>query len=765
MSNKVELVFSQSSSSSRLPVIGDNTNLVSQPISRISSSLGDGDEPQKPKELPESEDVVDREKRKLKKLISRAFITALHQSYDLKCWHHLREVLELAEPYLSILKTKELCHYAERAFIELQGRENLQDVYDTLQRLFVNVIGAQHDDKKKSKFPSAFIDESGLLTSRKKHVVTKGVKIPRTEVKSSIPPACIPAQEQLLDQEGKVNIYKKPAKELSLNDLRIALTEVVKEVSARESVLGVPLGMTILALDVNLPQTHTPSPPSTPKPSSVTPQRSVYKENATEIKQSVLKKEKDFVPRTGMEIVEEFIKGSFLRELKFAYVNIVPSERYNPYNLIEVQKERVNPEHFVISSHSILHVTPDGPSESQLISDWYIEASTFHAVMNLSLFRNFILRKAFMKLKNAKKFTYFRKTKSDIEHSLIQNVQIYGSALLRISSLLNDLSKVTFLPFDTKSCYTLSEFEEITFKTSDTGRMYVNKFFAFCQMIVNKTQSNSFEYLKYCETQIRSHQHNYRESLALSKEKSQVRQRNLKLAHEEVAKLGNFVNLVDHIIIQNLITLAQTNICKFVDVTLPGPRPEREALFQADIVFTDNSKLALSPSTKLLSYSISSALEIVLRVVCNLSRAMELDEATTTFIEKARKPRSTPPAKTPKQTEERKRESTVRFSYRIDEMSDTGESDQFSYSNLKTDEDTVDTMASIRPEDEIIDDFQAFNTIIESARVVKDSCQDLCNKKPQEEVLVVQGIKVKQDSVTSSTPMTKDKLYHQLYNK
>lgn len=767
MSGPVELAFSQSSSSARLPAIGNNTNLVSQPIARPSNSLNEGEKPEIPKEIPETQDeALNREKRKLKKLISRAFITALHQSNDVKCWHHLREVIELAEPYLSILKTKELCHYAERSYLELQGQDNLQDVCEVLQRAFVDVIAdVQSVDKKKSKFPSV-LDEGVLLTSRKKHAISKGVRIPRGEVKSSMPPMCLPANEQIFDHEGKLSHYPKAIKELSLIDLRISLTEVVKEISTRESVLGVPLGMTILALDVNLPPTHTPSPPPKLKPPSVpvTSQKNVGKDSELERKKLVAKKETVFVPRTAMEIVEDFIKGSFLGELKFAYVNFAPSERYNPYNLIEVPKDRVDPEHFIISTHSILHVAPNCPSESQLITDWYIEASTFQAVMNLSLFKNFILKKAFMKLKNAKKFTFFKKTKNDIEQSLIQNVQTFGSALLRISSLLSDLSKVTFLPFETKSCYSLSDFEEQSFKTSDTGRTYVNKFFAFCQMIVNKTQSNCFEYLKYCEAQIKSHRHNYKESLSVSKEKKQVRQRNLRLAHEEVAKLGNFVNLVDHIIIQNLITVAQTNICRFVDVTLPGPRPDREALFKADIVFNDNHRLVLSPSTKQLTYSISSSLEIVLSIVCNLSRAMELDEDTKAFIDRARKTRSAPTAKTPKPAEHVKPESTVRFSSRIDALSDTDQIDIYSYSNLKSDEDTDDTMQNIRSEDEIINDIQDFNTGIDSARVVKETYQGLCTKRPQENILVVHGQKVEQLSVSSS-PLTREKLHQTLYNK
>jgi hypothetical protein len=777
MSSPLEFVFSQSSSP-KLPAIGENRNLVSQPLSKESRESRSVVEKERPSVSP-GEGVDTSEERKLLKLISRAFISALQRNDEIKYWTHLCEVLKLSKPYSSVLKTKQICHYAERAYCEVQGREDLQFVSECLQKLFVYVIkNMQNIGKafdKKPAFPSG-PTENVPLTPRIRALVPKGVQIPRGE--PAIPFGSMYVLERQVDTETSRSLEKP--KELSLKDLKMSLADVVREISARESVLGVPLGMSVLAVDIDFPQTHVPTPPQTPRrPTSISSIPVTIDDGQKNIpSDQTTKREKVFIPRTGREMVKMFIKGNFLGELKFAYLNFAPSIKYDPYNLIEVPKDKINPEHFIISSHSLLHVSPSGPSESQTLSEWYTEASIFQATLNLAFFKYFLLRKMFIKWRDLKKHTFFVKTKSEIEQSLLHNVPTFGSALLRISSLLNDLSKVTFLPFEANYCYSLEEFEDITFKISDTGRMYLNKFFSYCQMIVDKTEENCFEYLRYCESLVRNHRHNYRESLAIAKEKHNIRQQNLRLAREEVTKLGNFVDLVDHIVFQNLLTVAQTNICRFVDETLSGPRPGRDGLFRVQVVFDESHKLTLSPSTKQLSHSLSSALDIVLTFVCSLSHAMDLGEETKSFIISASKINMTSnnPEKKASidadiQVEPESMEH-VTFSPLQGIIPDYNTADSPSDNFMKTDltnspcdEPPISTMKDIRTEVEITEDIEDFNTSLASTRELrKGSAEPLCSKRKQESVLVIEGQKVDQHG-TSLSPLTREKLEITLYNK
>lgn len=795
MSSPSEFVFSQSSSP-KLPAIGENRNLVSQPLAKESRESLTATEKEKPNISPEkSGENVDasEERTKLIALICRAFITALQRNNEIKFWNHLCEVLELSKPYSSILRTKQICHYAERAYSEIQGREDLQFVSECLINFFPDfVTSLQITGKsleKKQTFPSGPTEDLPL-TPRIRTLVHKGIRIPRGE-KSAF------SSVYVFDKQLDVDPTKTwQPKELTLNDLKMSIADVVREISARDSVLGVPLGMTVLAMDVDLPQTRVPTPPQTPKRSASATSIYVMIDDGQKNLQAdqKTKREKVFVPRTGREIVESFIKGNFLGELKFAYVNLAPSLHYDPYNLIEVPKDKVNPEHFIISSHSILHVSDTAPSESQTLSEWYTEASIFQAILNLSFFKNFLLRKMFLKWKELKKHTFFVNLKSEVEMLLLHNVPTFGSALIRISALLNDLSKVTFLPFEPNYCYSLEEFEEATFKASDTGQMYLNKFFNYCQMVVDKTEENCFEYLRYCEALVRNHRHNYKESLSIAKEKHNIRQQNLRLAREEVTKLGNFVSLVDHIIFQNLLTVAQSNICKFVDGTLPGPRPGRDGLFRAFVVFDENHKLTLAPSTKQLSHSLSSAMDIVLTSVCNLSHGMDLGEETKSFIVNASKTNvsTTTPVKdggadvVHEETEAKKK--MLDFSPLPESNYEPNESENGSGSEIGLDflvspenfnmrkampktplgaQLTSSSSQDVRTEAEITEDIEDFDTVLASARelhVRQIFAEPLCSNRKQENILVIEGQKCDQHG-TSLSPLTREKLENTLYNE
>ena len=627
MSNQPgELAFSQP----KLPAISESRNLVSQPVVTTSAVTSDCKDPEEPvfSRLKSNGELENDDVRILLQQVTRSFVSALQQNTK-KSWCHLSEVLEIVKPYAHFLTgAPEISHYVERAYQKIKKRDNqFSFVEEKLQSVFPVEFSLVQEGRRPPNIP--FPPESSaesLFTPRGHHSpLSKGVKVPRGE---QIFPR---GNTFIFDQsDGAVKSYEP--RPLCLEDLKRSLPGVVREIAIREATLGGSLGTTVLALDIDLPQTRVPTPPSTPRRSPSLPIiRSPVLETDKSAQQSETKK--GIYPKTGREVVESFVKGRFLGEVKFAFLNVAPSVRYDPYNLVVVPEEKVNPEHYVISSHCILHVNPNGPSEAQSLAEWYREACLFKAISNIGFYKNFLVTKMFGTWKDIKKFSQFLKVEAEIEKSLISNVPSFGSALLRISSLLQDLQKVTFFPFAISFSYTLEEFEDTIFRTCDTGYRYMEKFFNFCQMIVDKTQDSCFEYLEYCDGQVKNHRHNYQESLAVAKKKRMTRQHNLKLARDEVKRLGTFVRLVDHIIVSNLLTLVQGNISRFVDEMMPGPRPDRDGLFSANIVFGEDHKLTLSPSIKQFACAVESAVGSVISASCNLSHAMELGNKLQQFQE------------------------------------------------------------------------------------------------------------------------------------
>lgn len=627
MSNQPgEIAFSQP----KLPAIGESRNLVSQNVvttSAVSSEFKDLEEPVFSR-LKSNGELENDDVRILLQQVTRSFVSALQQNTK-KSWCHLSEVLEIVKPYAHFLTgAPEISHYVERAYQKIKKRDNqFSFVEEKLQAVFPVEFSLVQEGRRPPNIP--FPPESSaesLFTPRGHHSpLSKGVKVPCGE-------QIFPRGNTFIFDQSDRAVKSYEPRPLCMEDLKRSLPGVVREIAIREATLGGSLGTTVLALDIDLPQTRVPTPPSTPRRSPSLPIiRSPVLETDKSAQQSETKK--GIYPKTGREVVESFVKGRFLGEVKFAFLNVAPSVRYDPYNLVVVPEEKVNPEHYVISSHCILHVNPNGPSEAQSLAEWYREACLFKAISNIGFYKNFLVTKMFRKWKDIKKFSQFLKVEAEIEKSLISNVPSFGSALLRISSLLQDLQKVTFLPFDVSFSYTLEEFEDTIFRTCDTGYRYVEKFFNYCQMIVDKTQDSCFEYLEYCDGQVKNHRHNYQESLAVAKKKRMIRQHNLKLARDEVQRLGTFVHLVDHIIVSNLLMLVQGNISRFVDEMMPGPRPERDGLFSADIMFGEDHKLTLSPSIKQFVCAVEDAVGGVISASCNLSHAMELGNKVQQFQE------------------------------------------------------------------------------------------------------------------------------------
>ena len=630
MSNQSgEVAFSQP----KLPAISESRNLVSQPVVTTSAVLSDANDPERPtlSQLRSNNELENDDVRILLQQVSRSFVSALQQ-HTKQSWCCLCEVLEIVKPYAHFLTgAPEIIHYVERAYQKIkEGDNEFSFVEDKLQSLFPAEFSLVQEGKRPQNvpFPPESSTES-LFTPRGHHSpLSKGVKVPRGE-------HIFPRGNTFVFDHSDGDVKSYGPRPLCLEDLKRSLPGVVREIAIREATLGGSLGTTVLALDIDLPQTRVPTPPSTPRRSPSLPiiRTPLVSEPGKSTQQSGTKKA--ILPKTGREVVESFVKGRFLGEVKFAFLNVAPSVRYDPYNLVVVPEEMVNPEHYVISSHCILHVNPNGPSESQSLAEWYREACLFKAISNIGFYKNFLVTKMFRRWKDIKKFSQFLKVEAEIEKSLISNVPSFGSALLRISSLLQDLQKVTFLPFDASVSYTLEEFEDTIFRTCNMGYRYMEKFFNYCQIIVDKTQESCFEYLEYCEGQVKNHRHNYQESLAVAKKKRVIRQHNQKLARDEVKRLRTFVRLVDHIIVSNLLTLVQGNISRFVDEMMPGPRPERDGLFSADIVFGDDHKLTLSPSIKQFAHAVGIALGNVISASCNLSHAMELGSKAQQFQEKS----------------------------------------------------------------------------------------------------------------------------------
>lgn len=549
--------------------------------------------------------------------VVHGFVTCL-QKDSVDIWQSFNEILEIIQPYsILIQENAQLTHYARRAYNHVFVNPNCGLDVKALSLAFPKEIAELRKDEstnnRKIKFPAGSPHQSEVDLQFKRVNEKKGISILKRAV--------IPSSGIYNDDIERAK-YVLPRKELHIGDLRKSLPFVVHEIGLREASWGRPLGMTAVALNVDLaemlPATSRKDSGSYLTEDFLADSLKLAQDNKTSLVEKAERR-----PLTGQEVVEKFIKGHFLGMTKFAYLNQVQSKYYNPYNLVVVPRKKREPEHYVMSPHAILHVIPNGPSELQPLVEWYKEAILFTALLKFSFFKNFLAAKMFQKWKRMKKMSQFRALCDHIAQAMVLCIPSFGSALLRIFSLIQDMDQVQFLPLDDLRCKPLQEFNSITVKLLEDAQECLKMFFTYCLSVINKTRENCFDYLEYCKEQLERKSGNPKGSLSLAKERKAIKEQNLKLAKHEIYQLGKFFKLVEHILAAKLLTLARYNIGTFVNKVLGGEEIKELGYISISLEFDKRDKLVLVPTPDRLQGSLFYAIESVLKILCHSSESLD----------------------------------------------------------------------------------------------------------------------------------------------
>ena len=554
--------------------------------------------------------------------VVHGFVSSLQNDLP-DMWQSFNEVLQIIQPYSSLIEgNAQLMHYVERTYHHVCEKPDCGLDLNALVLAFPQKISKLQDDctsaiNRKVKFPSGIQDlEAGIGLPTKKIREKKGISVPKGAVIS--PP------EEIFD-DNVVNIkHVFPSNKLNINDLRKSLPFVVYEIGLREASWGRPLGITATALNTDLaemlPGVVSPRTPGLHLIDEISPTNKKRVQDKKDAREEKAVKR----PLTGREIVERFVKGHFLGSTKFAYLNRAESKHYDPYNLIVVPRKKMNPEHFVVSSHAILHVIPNRPSELVPLNEWYKEALLFNATLKFNFFKNFLIAKMFLRWKRVKKVSQFRALCDLVSKSMITCTPGFGSALLRIYSLVVDLDQVQLLPLSDRRCRPLRDFNNVTIKLLNDAQECLKMFYSYCLSVINKTKENCFEYLEYCKEQLSKKPRKPRgQSIFVTKERKAIKLQNMKHAHHEILQMEKFIQLVEQILVTKLLTLARRNICTFVNDVLDCMVIKDQGLFEVALEFNKTDHLVLNPGYAMLQGSLFFSLESVLRILCQTAEVLE----------------------------------------------------------------------------------------------------------------------------------------------
>ncbi|XP_030633907.1 dynein heavy chain domain-containing protein 1 [Chanos chanos] len=353
-------------------------------------------------------------------------------------------------------------------------------------------------------------------------------------------------------------------------------------------------------------------------------------------------------PLTGFEVVEIFAKKRHLGELEFYYLKVVEDVPYRPYDLRVVPRSKAGLDHYIFSPASVTHVQGGCSAEIVTLARWHQEAILWRALRDIPFFRDYLLRKSLKRWYRNLRLGNLQRISDTLQAQLLMSVPHFREALFHIAGLIEELKKVCWLPRDVSKTYTLLDFQTVLKRKNQEAQGILEKFLQCCTLTLNMVKEES--YGAYQELQLRIERskispHNQpmhlQHSQPMHLQRVQLRelQRELGQAERVIQRLGNMAALVNHMIVQCILSIFQQEVNFFVKDVLKGGHPEQVSLFQAELVFGTDGQLTLFPPIHLfqevLLGAVASVADSVLQVFDSCKNSPDFKDymsASASFI-------------------------------------------------------------------------------------------------------------------------------------
>ncbi|KAL0973177.1 hypothetical protein UPYG_G00199950 [Umbra pygmaea] len=364
------------------------------------------------------------------------------------------------------------------------------------------------------------------------------------------------------------------------------------------------------ALGTDIPVKATQVPFSKPPSDSFTDHGNVSRGKTADQKETDEKDPKHREPMTGTQVVEILSNNRHLGKFQFFHLQAVNKGTYRPYDLHVVPWNRVE-------------------LESR-------EAVMWKALQNIPFFRDYLLRKAFIRwYRNVCKITLQRRCKV-LQGLLLMAVPQFRDALFNFSSLIEEFKGVHWLPQDECKTYTLLDFQNTLMNMNQESRGLLERILQYRAFILNTVRKDS--YGAHQELQLRVDRCQlYQQSQSMHLQVACLKnlRKELHQAENVLQRLGNMATLIDQMIVQSLVTIIQREVSCFLNNVIKRDHPEKGCLFQAELIFGADGQLTLFPPIHLLQEVLQEALlsvaDSALQVLDACSDTRETESASTSI--------------------------------------------------------------------------------------------------------------------------------------
>eukprot|EP00072_Mus_musculus_P038285 XP_006508453.1 PREDICTED: dynein heavy chain domain-containing protein 1 isoform X6 [Mus musculus] len=533
--------------------------------------------------------VVESEQRTLLKLLLselQSLFSAVMQDGSCEAWRYLHAVLGLLPPYREMLAGQlELLPFLEQLYCwapKVQARLEL-DLLDAIDK--------------------AFPPDSSLLHSSSH--VDCGLWMKRFH--RGPPCSACPFVKAQWDRQQKKELatWLRP---LTLPELQHCLGIVGAEVALEETPWLDSLSLLPLALATDIPVQYESSDTEQAEGEPAGRKLQVASEAPEE---KALKKKSSRTPVLRSQVKSLLERDWTQKKIHFLYLNVVSDRHFNPYKLVAVPPDKVNPEHYIFSPFGILHIHPVEGSEAMTLGTWHRDCALWRELQRIPFFKNCLLRKALTCWKKNVRLCGLHRIQTFLKTHLLSAIPHFGAGMLHINRLLQEFRSVSWLPKEPDRSYELVDLQKAIAKENHKALRVLCHFLNLCTSILQLIHEDTYQMQQGLQERVQNWNRirKGQGSIYLQRTLCRHLEKKLKQAETWLLKLGKFARLIDYMICQNLVSILEDEISSFIANTLQAPRQNPFLLSQ--LVFDDNGQLSPMPRVESIIQGLIKSLQSI----------------------------------------------------------------------------------------------------------------------------------------------------------
>lgn len=380
--------------------------------------------------------------------------------------------------------------------------------------------------------------------------------------------------------------------------------------------------------------------------------------------------EYDMIPGivSSDDVVQFYARYGQDSPVKFFYCVAEQGTDFKPYDLVVVPRAQVGAEYCTISATGVMRMRRGEQSEFMPLGEWIREKYLFNLVRSIPFFRNFSIVKTFRAWKNYVRRKLFLRVRAKLEERLFLAKPTFAPAILSIVASISDLSSFPMtgatLPHQEdkikvaeggnlidesagikEKVPTAKERLEAYEKSQTNHREQIVK--PRLEELISRVQVTLEGVCKEAQKQAKLYQESIRDLSELedttgvdlyvangAKDRSMVaikqekidRARAYMRAMEEAARLGDFVRLVDYLLVEAMVERVINSTDETLAV-LQAPRQTKDIkpIFQTQVFFNETTAaIEFSPNLEHVHGVIHSVIEGIILAVQSVPRVLHM---------------------------------------------------------------------------------------------------------------------------------------------